>query len=436
MLQTYFRKPLGLAERPAIKYGTQSYTYSELEDRVRRLAAGLSGQGLGHGDRIVVWMDNRPQLVETIFAGLTAGCAVVPVNPRLHQMEVAYILRDCQPGAFVLDETHEFDAVVAPGIQRFRSDDLPYADAGQSCADLSPSDPAWLFYTSGTTGRPKGAMLTHRSLMAMTMNCLADVYSFQPEDVVLHAAPLAHGSGLYMLPSLARGTENVILKSRFEPSMVFKTIEQERVTAIAFLAPTQIVKLISDATVKAHDLSSLRTVIYGGGPMYVEHMKEALTLLGQIWVQIYGQGETPMTGTYLRSRDHRTDSPEWERRLGSAGIGRTDIELRIRAADDKDVTSGDIGEIVLQGDAVMKGYWNNPEATAEALRDGWLHTGDLAYSDADGYIYLVDRLKDLIISGSNNIYAREVEEALLTHPDVREVAVIGVPCVLQEAAIS
>jgi len=186
-----------------------------------------------------------------------------------------------------------------------------------------------------------------------------------------------------------------------------------------------IVKLLNDSALGRHDLSSLRHASYGGGPMYAANIKQAVEAMGQIWVQLYGQGETPMTATYLRAADHRWDDADSERRLSSVGIARTDVQIRILDEDDREVASGEVGQICVRAETVMLGYWDNPAATAEALRGGWLHTGDLGYRDEGGYFFLIDRAKDMIISAGNNIYAREVEEALLTHPGVLEAAVIG-----------
>jgi acyl-CoA synthetase (AMP-forming)/AMP-acid ligase II len=295
-------------------------------------------------------------------------------------------------------------------------------------AEIDPNALAWLFYTSGTTGKPKGAMLTHNNLLVMIMNYYADVNWLSPEDVVLHAAPLTHGSGLYGLPAIAKGATNVILHTpSFDPKTVFELIQRLRVTTIAFLAPTQI-KMLLNGPYQSYDLSSLRCIPYGGGPMYVEDMKQAVKAFGSVLVQIYGQGEAPMTISYLRREEHIThDDQVAEQRLASAGIPRTDVEVRIVDDHDHEVAAGAIGEIAARGSVVMAGYWNRPEATAEALRGGWLHTGDIGMMDAQGYLYLLDRKKDMIISGGNNIYPREIEEALLEHPAVYEVAVIGVP---------
>jgi acyl-CoA synthetase (AMP-forming)/AMP-acid ligase II len=418
--------------RPALRLGTRTFTYGELDEVCGRVAAGLLASGLHRGDRVVVWMPNRLELVISMLAGFRAGLFVVPVNARLHPSEVGYIIDNSEAAALIHDEglAGQVEGWLEglPGrLRRFPAGALPTSASGLPPVEMDPDDHAWLFYTSGTTGRPKGAVLTHRNLVAAAMNCLADLYSFQPEDVVLHAAPLTHGCGVYMLPALARGAFNVVTEGHFDPARVFATIASERVTAVSFLAPTQIVALLEHSEARGADLSTVRAVIYGGGPMYVEHILRALELWGPVWIQLFGQGESPMTGTYLRREDHMGSGPDRLRRLGSIGIPRTDMELQIADAEDGPVADGEIGELLLRGPTVMKGYWRNEEATTQALRGGWLHTGDVGYQDPDGYVHLVDRAKDMIVSGGNNVYAREVEEVLLTHPAVVEVAVIGVP---------
>jgi acyl-CoA synthetase (AMP-forming)/AMP-acid ligase II len=414
-------------ERSALKFGDRRWTYAELDAWTGSVAAGLLGLGLRRGDRVVLWMRNRPELVALFFGCLKAGLCAVPVNMRLHPSEVAYIVENSGARAIAADETFTPE-IPPPGVVVFDAGHLPAGPSPLAPASDVDEEAAWLFYTSGTTGRPKGAVLTHRNLLAATMNCLADIHSFQPEEVVLHVAPLTHGSGMYMLPAIARGATNLVSHhASFDPPAVFELIERERVTAIAFLAPTMIVKLLNDPSRSRFDLSSIAFSCYGGGPMYVEHIKQTVTAMGRIWVQIYGQGETPMTATYLRAADHRWDDPDSERRLGSVGIPRTDVEVRILDTADNAVETGDVGEICVRAETVMRGYWGDADATAAALRGGWLHTGDLGYMDDASYVFLVDRAKDMIISAGNNIYAREVEEALLTHPDVLEAAVIGVP---------
>ena len=426
--------------RVALRHAGEDITYRELDARTGRLAAGLRGLGLAPQDRVVLWAPNRPELIEMLIACWKANLTPVPVNVRLHPAEVDHIVANSRARLLAHDGSLSAGVATmppAPGVVRLRIGREPSGPSEYDriaggpdslMEDADDEDLAWLFYTSGTTGRPKGAMLTHRNLLGMTMSCLADICSFEPEDVVLHAAPLTHGSGLYLLPAVARGSLNLISHHpSFDPGRIAELIARHRVTVIAFLAPTMISRLIDDPGVRSHDLSSLRCVPYGGGPMYVEHLRAAIDLLGPIWVQLYGQGETPMTGTYLRAQEHRYDSPEALRRLGSAGIPRTDIELRILDERGDELPHDEVGEIVLRGATVMKGYWDNPAATEETLRDGWLHTGDLGFMDTGGYVYIVDRGKDMIISGGNNIYARELEEVLLTHPGILEVAVIGVP---------
>jgi acyl-CoA synthetase (AMP-forming)/AMP-acid ligase II len=428
--------------RLAIQHGEQQLTYAELTQRVGQLAQALQTLGVRPGDRVALVQRNGPALFETLFACFRAGAVAVPINMRLHPEEVAFICQDCKAKVLVATGEYATSALQARtqvpelqlvGVERIAGaldyeSFLSAADPMTTDAEVDPDDLAWLFYTSGTTGKPKGAMLTHRNLLAMTMNYFADVNPLAPEDVVLHAAPLTHGSGLFGLPAIAKGAANVILHTpNFDPPTVFQLIERLRVTTVAFLAPTQI-KMLLNGPYQSYDLSSLRCIPYGGGPMYVEDMKQAVETFGPVLVQIYGQGEAPMTISYLRQEAHVTfGDPVAEQRLASAGIPRTDVEVRIVDDDDHEVTVGEIGEIVARGSVVMAGYWKRPGETAVSLRGGWLHTGDIGMMDAQGYLYLLDRMKDMIISGGNNIYPREIEEVLLKHPAIYEVAVIGVP---------
>jgi long-chain acyl-CoA synthetase len=293
-------------------------------------------------------------------------------------------------------------------------------------AQTDPTDLAWLFYTSGTTGRPKGAMLTHRVLVAMTLNYFADVDAVAPDDCILHAAPMSHGSGLYLLPHVVAGACNVVPESgRFDPEEMYGLIQRWRGVGM-FAAPTMVKRLVDHP--READTTNLKTIVYGGGPMYVADAKAALDRFGGKLVQIYGQGESPMTITFVSRAVHlEKDHPRWEERLGSVGVAQSVVEVRVADADDNTLPPGETGEVLVRGDAVMAGYWQNPEATEAALSGGWLHTGDVGAMDEDGFLTLKDRSKDLIISGGTNIYPREVEEVLLTHPDVAEVSVIGRP---------
>ena len=286
---------------------------------------------------------------------------------------------------------------------------------------------AWLFYTSGTTGRPKGAMLTHGNLDFVTASWLADLTPLTEVDVTLHAAPLSHGAGFHALAATARGARQVLPSSaRFEPDTILELLARERVTN-TWMVPTQIVMLTDAASDHAPELPDLRHVVYGGAPFAPADLKRALEVFGPVFVQLFGQGETPMTATILPTSDHAAalagSCPE---RLASAGVARPGMDVRILDDDDLEVAPGGVGEVCVQGPAVMLGYWQRPDATAEALRNGWLHTGDLGRIDEHGYLYLLDRAKDMIITGGSNVYAVEVEAALADHAAVRDVAVVGV----------
>jgi acyl-CoA synthetase (AMP-forming)/AMP-acid ligase II len=265
-------------------------------------------------------------------------------------------------------------------------------------------------------------MLSHRNILAVTLGHLADVEQFDERATQIHAAPMSHGSGLYIPAYVARGAAQVIPASAgFDPAEVLDLCETHRGCSM-FLAPTMVQRLRLAAEASARRPSGLRSIVYGGGPMYVEELKRSLAVFGQVFVQIYGQGESPMTITWLRREDHADTD---ESILGSVGWARTGMEVAVVDADGRPLPPGEIGEVTCRGDAVMLGYWNNPEATQAALKDGWLHTGDVGSFDLRGYLTLRDRSKDVVISGGSNIYPREVEEVLLTHPAVLEVCVVG-----------
>src|SRR2546430_7210401 len=375
----------------AIQHGEQQLTYAELNQRVGQLARALQSLGVCPGARVVLVQRNGPAMFETLFACFRAGAAVVPVNVRLHPEEVAFICQDCKAKVLVATGEYATSALQAhkqmPELQLVGvesiADALDYetllsaSDSMNADAEVDPDDLAWLFYTSGTTGKPKGAMLTHRNLLAMMMNYFADVNPLAPEDVVLHAAPLTHGSGLFGLPAIAKGATSVILHTpSFDPQTVFTLVQHLGVTTIAFLAPTQI-KMLLNGPYQSYDLGSLRCIAYGGGPMYVEDMKQAVEAFGPVLVQIYGQGEAPMTISYLRREEHVTrGDPDAEQRLASAGIPRTDVEVRIVDDDDRVVAVGAIGEIAARGSVVMAGDWDKTYETAGVLRRGWWQYGD------------------------------------------------------------
>ena len=432
-------------DKPAFIYGDRQLSYAQFNARVNRLANALQRLGLKQGENVAILQYNYPQTYESLFACFKSGLGAVPINFRLHSKEFASIIDHSESRAVILSLEFNYSIMeVRDRIPNARhlialegasGDLLDYesilADAADEFTDVdvSSDDLAWLFYTSGTTGIPKGAMLTHRNLLAMVMNFYADIApGFTPDDVILHAAPLSHGSGLYGLPNIGKGATNVILASAsFDPELVCQTIERYHVTN-TFMAPTMIKMLIDHPAVNHYDLSSLRSLNYGGAPMLVEDLKKAIEKFGSCLVQLFGQGESPMTISYLPHWAHKTNgSPQEIKRLGSAGFARTDVEIKIFDREENELPPGHIGEIATRSDLVMKGYWNDPETTADTIKNGWLHTGDVGYLDDNGYLFIMDRSKDMIISGGENIYPREIEEVLIRHPAVREVSVIGVP---------
>ncbi len=428
----------------ALAHGRKRLTYAQFHTRANRLANALIRLGIRAGENVALLQFNCPEMLESMFACFKAGFGAVPINFRLHPKECAYIINNAQARAVITSEEFNWPIldirneisqaeflITVSGAEKELIDyeDLLSAESDQfKDAETAPEDVAWLFYTSGTTGRPKGAMLTHRNLLVMILNYFADYGFLSSKDAILHAAPLSHGSGLYALPNIAKGATNIILESKsFDPELVFKTVEEYRVTNM-FAAPTMVKLLVNSSSIKRYDISSMKNLIYGGGPTLVEDLKKAIEKLGPCLTQLYGLGETPMTITYLPHRDHVLDGTDKEmKRLASAGIPRTGVEVKIMGLDDREVPFGEMGEVAVRSAVVMKGYWHNPEATTRALRNGWLHTGDLGYMDEDGYLYLMDRSKDMIISGGENIYPREIEEVIIRHPAVREVAVIGIP---------
>jgi len=432
LAQLLARSARAFPGRPAVAAGGRLRAdYGALARRSAALAAALRGAlRLAPGDRVGLLMANSPEYVEILWAAWWAGLAVVPINAKLHPKEVEYILdHSAARVCFVSPELAASAGggrVIVAGSEEYRG--LHARDEEPAVADAAPDDLAWLFYTSGTTGRPKGVMITHRNLLAMSLCYLADVDAIGTDDCIVHAAPMSHGSGLYGLPYVLRAAKQVIPESGgFEAAEVFELARTHGGVAM-FAAPTMVKRLVDHARAVRPPPDGLKTIVYGGGPMYLADIRDALAVMGQRFVQIYGQGESPMTISAL-GREHFADAahPRHLARLASVGVAQSGMEIRVADEADRDLPAGTPGEVLARGDAVMKGYWRNPEATAAALRGGWLHTGDVGALDADGFLTLMDRSKDLIISGGSNIYPREVEEALLRHPDVHEVSVVGRP---------
>lgn len=445
-------------EHVALRFGSQRWSFAELDARVDALAAGLRELGVQPGDRVACLSWNRPEVIETMFAVFKLGLVLVPLNPRYTAGEVAYHLQDSQ--AAVLVHGPGFATVVIEAVRQstsvrhvlavggetadpsagdpadpgrmldYEREIARHAGAVQEAADVADDDCCWLFYTSGTTGRPKGAMLTHSNLLFAVVGWVADLTPLTPDSVVLHVAPLSHGAGFHALVAVAKAATQVIpAPETVTAAETLELLVEHRVTD-TWMVPTQITRMVAEIDARRvsgqpPDLNCLRSIVYGGAPFHVEDLRAAISSLGPVLVQLYGQGETPMTATFLTHAEHRLTGPE-SSRLGSAGHARTGMQVRVVDAAGRQVPDGVRGEIVVRGPAVMKGYWGRPEETADTLRGGWLHTGDVGTFQR-GYLYVLDRLKDLIISGGSNVYAREVEEVLLEHPVVHEVAVVGIP---------
>ncbi|MCC6657057.1 MAG: AMP-binding protein [Rhodocyclaceae bacterium] len=433
------RSAQAFPRQPAVALGAAVlHDYAGLAGRVARLAGGLRDKlGLLPGQRVALVMQNCPQYIELFFACWQAGLAVVPINAKLHPRELEFIFRDTAAGACFatagLAEGATAARAAAPALARVVDvDSAEYSGLLRAepiaPAETGPLDIAWLFYTSGTTGQPKGVMISHANLLAATLAYFTDVDAIAPGDSILHAAPMSHGSGLYILPHVAKAACNVAPESGgFDEAEIFELLRHHR-GATLFAAPTMVKRLVAYAEQARPDSANLKTIVYGGGPMYVEDCKAALRAFGCKLAQIYGQGESPMTITAMDKALHADSAnPRYEQRLASVGRPFTGIEVRVADADDRPLSAGEIGEVLVRGPTVMAGYLNNPEATAQTLRNGWLHTGDVGFLDEEGFLTLRDRSKDLIISGGSNIYPREVEEVLARHPAVAEAAVVGAP---------
>ncbi len=415
-------------DAPALFHGRRPVAdYAALYARAAAFAGGLAARGVAPGARVGIFMANHPDYLVAMYGTWIAGAVVVPVNARLHGREAAWILQNAgatlclATGAQVTaltqalaEEESETPCAVLPPDQ--------ITGPPAAIAPRAPGDLAWLFYTSGTTGRPKGVKITHRMLQVMSLSYLASVDAVTPRDATLYAAPMSHGAGLYSPVHMLMGARHVVPESGgVDPGEILDLAEHFGRMHL-FAAPTMVRALTDHATAKGLDGTGLRRVVYGGGPMYVADIEAALDRFGPVFVQIYGQGEAPMAITALSHADVSA-----RRALGSVGRAQAGVELRVGDADGRPLPPGEVGEIMVRGDLVMPGYWRNDAATARTIRDGWLFTGDMGQLDAQGYLTLRDRSKDVIISGGQNIYPREVEEALLTHPDVSEVAVVGRP---------
>ncbi len=426
----------------AVVHGDTRLTMKELLERVYRLGNALLSLGLKKGDRVGVLLNNCHQSVECFNALSCSGLVLVPMNSRYSAAEHLYMLDDSESRAILMGG--EFQELIAsirpeakslahaicvtgnPGAGMLSYEELlAKASPERPDVEIMDEDIINIRYTAGTTGRPKGVVHNHRSNLIMLYNTLMEL-DIEERDAVALTGPVTHASGSLIGPHLARGAKVVILPG-FDEKALLETIQRERITTL-YLVPTMIVMLLAYPDLAKYDLSTLKTIRYGASPISPDVLKRAIQVFGNVFIQGYGLTEAGMPLTLLRKEDHILDGSEKKlKRLSS--VGREVLVGRVRIMDDDGrlLPPGEIGEIVIQSEQVMKAYWKNPEATAETLKGGWLHTRDVGYMDEDEYIFLVDRKGDMIVSGGFNIYPREVEDVLYSHPAVLEAAVFGIP---------
>ncbi|QBF26563.1 long-chain fatty acid--CoA ligase [Pseudomonas tructae] len=407
--------------------------YQGFAARARARAVQLRHEhGIVAGERVALLMKNSCAYLELLYAIWWSGAVAVPINSKLHPREAAWIVDNAGARLVYTDDGEVFTGtnlpagchelgVPEPTLSGPLADDELLEPHPQADTDL-----AWLFYTSGTTGRSKGVMLSHGNLVAMSLCYPLDVDPVSADDAVVYAAPMSHGAGLYNFIHVRCGARHVVPVSRgFEPAELFE-LARELGQVSLFAAPTMVKRLVDQARQQGYDGEGIKTIVYGGGPMYLADLAQALDTFGPRLVQIYGQGECPMTISAL-SREVIADRShaDWPRIAASVGRAHACIEVRVLDTAGQPLARGEPGQIAVRGATVMQGYWDNPQATGEALVNGWLLTGDIGVLDEQGYLTLTDRCKDVIISGGSNIYPREVEEVLMQHPEVFEVCVVG-----------
>lgn len=422
-------------------YGQLRRTFRQFADRARRLADGLYQLGVRHQERVAILAMNCPEYLDVYGAAEVSGYIIAPVNFRLAPPEILYILNSAAPTALVFEQ--QYSAVIEqlrpqlPGVQTYicigdappawaQAFEAVLAAGAPEGPPISPqlSDIASLMYTSGTTGRPKGVMLTHEGMLAL---CESWAFELGADvgDKILLSMPFFHIGARSQGGAVTLRGGTLVMHRTFDPVAILQTVERESITQI-HLAPTMVQAVLDVPDNERYDLSSLRTLNYAAAPMPLTLLTRAMRRFGPIMINGYGQTEG--AGTVLRKHYHRPQGSETDlKRLTSIGQPTLDAQVRIVDELDNELPAGAVGEICLRSAQNMLGYWNDSVATQRTLRGGWLHTGDMGYMDEDGFVYLVDRKKDMIISGGENIYSREVEEALLAHPALVDAAVIGVP---------
>lgn len=425
-------------DRIAFVLDEQSISYREFGARVSQLIQALKARSVKRGDAIAVLSSNRPEAVMITVAGYLMGLRATWMHPLGSEDDHTYLLDDSGVTTLFVDPNTFSERATAlaarvPGLQMVLGlgangfgEDILAASASFEAQPLAcesdADDICVLVYTGGTTGKPKGVIHTHRVQVTMVMMELAE-WDWPREVRFLAMTPITHAAGAMICAVMLRSGTFVMSKG-FEPNRFFELVERHRITS-TFLVPTMVYVLLDHPGIATADLSSLELVIYGASPMSPSRLIEAMKRFGPIFMQLYAQSEAPNTVTVLRQRDH--DPERFAHRLASCGSPIAGNQVRLLDDDGREVALGEVGEICVRGPLVMSGYWNKPDETAKALRHGWLHTGDLARQDEDGFLYIVDRSKDMIISGGFNVYPREIEDVLTTHPAVAAAGVVGVP---------
>ena len=428
----------------AIVCGDTRYTWEEFEQRTDALSRGLASLGVLRGDRVAALMLNCHRYLELYYACARMGAVIVPLNIRLARPEIIFILNDSETKVLVVDKAfavHIAGREAVPTLEAviYNGEETPasmlnYEDIVSQGSHMMESvdqemdddELSGLYYTGGTTGRAKGVMLSHKNVVSNAINVIMAA-SYTQQDTYLHAAPMFHLADLGSTFAMTMVGARHVFIPLFNPVHVLQAISNEKITA-TLLVPSMVNAVLNHPDADSYNISSLRRLTYGASPMPLELLKKGLRKWGRIFAQGYGMTETSPLLTGLDTWDHIIDgTPEQMRRLNSCGKEALGVEVRVVNADLEDVQPGEIGEIIARGPNIMLGYWRMPEATDAAIVEGWMHTGDLATIDEENYIYIVDRAKDMIISGGENIYSVEVENALYTHPAALEVAVIGIP---------
>ncbi|MBB3995609.1 acyl-CoA synthetase (AMP-forming)/AMP-acid ligase II [Sulfitobacter undariae] len=431
-----------LGDEPALIWGDAQWTWSQMDARVNALAAGMRDRfGVAKGDRILIQSQNCNQMFESMLACFRLGAVWVPANFRQTPEEVAWLAQSSGASGMIWGAEFPDHAAACDTPERNFTlviggtagddndfDTLVQAHMGQTVpnAPVDRDDPCWFFFTSGTTGRPKASVLTHGQMAFVLLNHLNDLMPGTTHTArSLCLAPLSHGAGVHQMTQVAAGAATVLFPSgRFDPAVAWKIVQDHKISNM-FTVPTIVKMLVEHESVGQYDTSSLKHMIYAGAPMYRADQKYALSVLGKVLVQYFGLGEVTGNITVLPPNEHFEDDDEM--RIGSCGHPRTGIEISIQGNDGTEMPTGQQGEICVIGPAVFAGYYNNPEANTKSFRDGWFRTGDLGYVDEQGYLFITGRESDMYISGGSNIYPREIEEKILTHDDVSETAVLGVP---------